>query len=97
MHITNFVFKAFFSVAVLSLTSLSLAHEGHHSTAQTDGKNVPSMNHQAMSEMDHSQHSPQEHAQHMQMMGKMKRRRCFLRQRPHESGPQCGLRSTLCS
>jgi copper resistance protein B len=44
MHITNFVFKAFFSVAVLSLTSLSLAHEGHHSTAQTDGKNVPSMN-----------------------------------------------------
>ncbi len=49
MHITNFVLKAFFSVAVLSLTTLSLAHEGHHSTAQTDGKNVPSMNHQAMS------------------------------------------------
>ena len=71
MHITNFVLKAIFSVAVLSLTTLSVAHEGHHSTAQTDGKNVPSMNHQAMSEMDHSQHSPQEHAQHMQMMGKM--------------------------
>ena len=71
MHITNFVLKAIFSVAVLSLTTLSVAHEGHHSTTQNNGKNMPSMNHQAMSEMNHSQHSAQEHAQHMQMMGKM--------------------------
>ena len=71
MHITNFVLKAIFSVAVLSLTTLSVAHEGHHSTTQNNGENMPSMNHQAMSEMNHSQHSAQEHAQHMQMMGKM--------------------------
>ena len=65
MRTTNFVLKAIFSVAVLSLSTLSLAHEGHHPST-TEGKNTS-----GMSQMDHSQHSAQEHEKHVQMMEQM--------------------------
>ena len=61
MRTTNFVLKAIFSVAVLSLSTLSLAHEDHHPST-TEGKNTS-----GMSQMDHSQHSAQEHEKHVQM------------------------------
>ena len=47
MRTTNFVLKAIFSVAVLSLSTLSLAHEGHQPST-TEGKNTS-----GMSQMDH--------------------------------------------
>lgn len=66
MRTTNFVLKAIFSVAVLSCSTLSLAHEGHHPSTK-EGKNTLGMNPQ----MDHSQHSAQEHEKHVQMMEQM--------------------------
>ena len=66
MRTTNFVLKAIFSVAVLSLSTLSLAQEGHHPST-TEGKNTLGMSQQ----MDHSQHSAQEHEKHVQMMEQM--------------------------
>lgn len=62
MHITDFVLKAVFSAAVLSLSTLSLAHDGHHSPVKK-GTETSAMSQQ----MDHSQHSAQAHEQHMQM------------------------------
>ena len=66
MHITNFVLKAVFSAAVLGLSTLSLAHDGHHSPVKK-GTETSAMSQQ----MDHSQHSAQAHEQHMQMMAQM--------------------------
>ena len=62
MRTTNFVLNAIFSVAVLSLSTLSLAQEVHHLSTK-EGKNTLGMNPQ----MDHSQHSAQEHEKHVQM------------------------------
>ena len=62
MRTTNFVLNAIFSVAVLSLSTLSLAQEVHHLSTK-EGKNTLGMNPQ----MDHSQHSAQQHEQHAQM------------------------------
>lgn len=66
MHITDFVLKAVFSAAVLGLSTLSLAHDGHHSPVKK-GTETSAMSQQ----MDHSQHSAQAHEQHMQMMAQM--------------------------
>ncbi|QXW26574.1 hypothetical protein KXJ74_03575 [Acinetobacter johnsonii] len=66
MHITNFVLKAVFSAAVLGLSTLSLAHDGHHSPVKK-GTETSAMSQQ----MGHSQHSAQAHEQHMQMMAQM--------------------------
>lgn len=75
MHITNFVLKAVFSVAVLGLSTLSFAHNGEDHSVKSTTTAMPmdhtQMKHAEMKhgEMDHSQHSAQAaHAQHMQMM-----------------------------
>ena len=62
MRTTNFVLKAIFSVAVLSLSTLSFAQEGHHSLTKEESSTSEMYSH-----MNHSQHSAQEHEKHVQM------------------------------
>ena len=65
MRTTNFVLNAIFSVAVLSLSTLSLAHNGEdHGVKST-------MSAMKNGEMNHSQHSAQEQEKHVQMMEQM--------------------------
>ncbi len=66
MRTTNFVLKAIFSVAVLSLSTLSFAQEGHHSLTKEESSTSEMYSH-----MNHSQHSAQEHEKHVQMMEQM--------------------------
>ena len=79
MHITNFVFKAIFSAALLSLSTLSLADAAQH-----DGKNEPSMKHEPMPKIDHSQHAAKEHELHMQKMEQMNHAEHSAHQHMHQ-------------